>query len=291
MTRKDVEAYCKHENLDFVTDSTNFSADYARNRVRLEVLPVLETLNPSVVDAFSRMTESVRQDVDFLADYSFEKYKELKTDGAISVSRLLLLPKSVQARVLKQAFCDFGGKDFSAFHLEQLLSVCRNGGRTVLPGEFVARRRADRLEFLKDFPKPAPWEMPLKMPLSEETVKIPSGHLEIQKLEQKDLQNLHKELLANAVDCAKIKGNLVLRSRRPGDRFESAARGVGKTLKKWYNESSVAPELRERFAVLACKDKVVWTEALGTAAPFLPDTNTESAYLLTVRSEGENHAE
>ena len=133
--------------------------------------------------------------------------------------------------------------------------------------------------------------MPLKMPLSEETVKIPSGVLEIQKIEQKDLQNLHKELLANAVDCAKIKGNLVLRSRRPGDRFESAARGVGKTLKKWYNESSVAPELRERLAVLACADEVVWTEALGTAAPFLPDTNTESAYLLTVRSEGENHAE
>ena len=291
MTRKDVEAYCKHENLDFVTDSTNLSTDYARNRVRLEVLPVLETLNPSVVDAFSRMTESVRQDVDFLADYAFQKYKELKTDGAISVSRLLMLPKCVQARVLKQAFCDFGGKDLSAFHLEQLLSVCRNGGRTVLPGKIIARRRADRLEFLKDFPKPAPWEMPLKMPLSEEIVKIPSGVLEIQKLEQKDLQNLHKELLANAVDCAKIKGNLVLRSRRPGDRFESAVRGVGKSLKKWYNESSVAPELRERFAVLACKDKVVWTEALGTAAPFLPDTNTESAYLLTVRSEGENHAE
>lgn len=52
MTRKDVEAYCKHENLDFVTDSTNLSADYARNRVRLKILPVLETLNPSVVDAF-----------------------------------------------------------------------------------------------------------------------------------------------------------------------------------------------------------------------------------------------
>lgn len=291
VTRMDVEAYCREENLDFVTDSTNLSTDYARNRVRLEVLPVLEALNPSVVDAFSRMTESVRQDADFLADYASSAYKELKTDGVISVSRLLLLPKSVQVRVLKQAFCDFGGKDLSAFHLEKLLSVCQNGGRTVLPGEIIARRRADRLEFLKAFPAPEPWEKPLKMPLAEEIVKIPSGDLEIQKIEQKDLQNLHKELLANAVDCAKIKGNLVLRSRRPGDRFESAARGVSKTLKKWYNELAVAPERRERLAVLACQDKIIWTEALGTAAPFLPDAKTESAFLLTLRSEGEDHAE
>lgn len=289
VTRKDVEAYCRKENLTFVTDSTNLSADYARNRVRLEVLPVLETLNPSVVDAFSRMTQSVRQDAVFLSDYAFQKYKELKTDGAIPVSRLLLLPKSVQARILKQAFGDFGGKDLSAHHLEQLLSVCQNGGQTTLPGEIVARRRADRLEFLRKMPAPKPWKIPVKMPLSEEVVKTPTGLLEIQKLEQKDLQNLHKELLANAVDCAKIKGNLVLRSRLPGDRFESAARGVGKTLKKWYNELGVSPETRACLAVLACENEVVWTEALGTAAPFLPDAKTESAFLLTVRSEGEDN--
>lgn len=289
VTRKAVEAYCAAEELSFVTDSTNLSTEYARNRVRLEVLPVLETLNPSVIDAFSRMTESVRPDAGFLSAYAFEKYHELKAGETLCVSRLLSLPESIQARVLKQFFDEHGGKDLSALHIEQLLYICRNGGQTILPGGIVARCRADRLEFPDSTQKAAPWEMPINLPQKEEFVKTPAGVLEIQKLEQKDLQNLHKELLANAVDCAKIKANLVLRSRRPGDRLESASRGVGKTLKKWYNELHIPPEARERLAVLACQDEVVWSQVLGTAAPFLPDAKTESALLLTVRSEGEEH--
>ena len=48
-TRREVEDYCQERGLAFVTDSTNLLPDYSRNRIRLEVLPRLELLNPAAV--------------------------------------------------------------------------------------------------------------------------------------------------------------------------------------------------------------------------------------------------
>ena len=53
--REDSEAWLKA-----MTDSTNESDLYLRNRVRREVLPVFKSMNPSVLEAFFRMTEAVR---------------------------------------------------------------------------------------------------------------------------------------------------------------------------------------------------------------------------------------
>ena len=47
-TRSEVEDYCREEGLPFVVDSTNGDEIYARNRIRLQVLPALRQLNPSL---------------------------------------------------------------------------------------------------------------------------------------------------------------------------------------------------------------------------------------------------
>ena len=60
--RGEIEAYCQAHGLPYVTDSSNLSREYTRNRLRLEVLPVLEELNPSFLEAVARMTDTLSQD-------------------------------------------------------------------------------------------------------------------------------------------------------------------------------------------------------------------------------------
>lgn len=47
MSREDIELYCKAKGLSYVTDSSNASDDFARNKIRHHVVPVLKAINPS----------------------------------------------------------------------------------------------------------------------------------------------------------------------------------------------------------------------------------------------------
>ena len=64
--REEIEAYCQEQGLSYVTDESNFSLEYARNRMRLQVVPALRQLNPAFLAAVSRMTETLSQDCEYL---------------------------------------------------------------------------------------------------------------------------------------------------------------------------------------------------------------------------------
>lgn len=44
-TREDIEAFCRENSLDFVTDSTNLTLDYSRNKIRHIAVPALKEIN------------------------------------------------------------------------------------------------------------------------------------------------------------------------------------------------------------------------------------------------------
>ncbi len=71
-TRAAVEEYVRAHGLPFVTDETNLDDRYARNRIRHQVIPVLESLNPRAVEAAARMTDRLRLDQERLGPWSPE---------------------------------------------------------------------------------------------------------------------------------------------------------------------------------------------------------------------------
>ncbi len=280
-TRAEIEHYCAENGLDYVTDSTNLCADYRRNRIRREVIPILTELNPSVLTAVMRLTEGLRQDEAALQNAACAAAESCKTEQGYSAKALLMLPKSVCMRVLKNDLQTRCGEKIAAVHLETVYALLQSGGSADLPGKTTACVRHGILGFPKTSEIPV-WEIPVSetdgFPLS---VQTPAGTVQIQKYGKKDLQILHKELLANAVDCAKIKGTLVLRSRRGGDTFTDSKRKVTKTLKKWFNEQKISVEQRNAYPVFASADAVYWLGGFGTSARFLPDETTDEFLLLT----------
>ena len=61
LSRSDIEAYLHSVGQDFVTDSTNLVADVVRNKIRLEVLPLLAAINPNVIDTIQRTSDNVSE--------------------------------------------------------------------------------------------------------------------------------------------------------------------------------------------------------------------------------------
>lgn len=61
LSRENIDEICAEEKLDFVEDSSNTSVKYARNKIRLEVVPKLKEINPNLEKTFDQNLEHFRQ--------------------------------------------------------------------------------------------------------------------------------------------------------------------------------------------------------------------------------------
>ena len=96
-------------------------------------------------------------------------------------------------------------------------------------------------------------------------------------------QPIFKKDLNCCADCAKIQGNVILRTRQAGDFYRPAGRHLRKTLKKYYNELGVPQAERPLLPLLADGSEVLWLWGCGFAEGCAPDEYTHE--VLTVRTE------
>ena len=90
-------------------------------------------------------------------------------------------------------------------------------------------------------------------------------------------------LFKNALDYAIITGNLIARSRRPGDRFAPAGRGVTKSLKGIFQENKVPLLQRDRMVLLEWNGRPVFCEGAGPAEGFQVGASTRRALVVSLR--------
>lgn len=105
-----------------------------------------------------------------------------------------------------------------------------------------------------------------------------------QKMEQ-DRQNVYNFLFYHALDYAKIKGTLRVRSRRPGDKLTLSRRNCTKSLKKLFQEAHLPPKDRDAVAVVEDDEGIVWVEGFGCDRRVKATGETISLLLLDVREE------
>lgn len=126
VTRQQVEEYCEENCLPFVTDKTNFSADYTRNRFRLEIIPEICKINPSFHSGISRMTAALSDDSRFLEKLAQKAKKDAYCDGKYSLEKLSELEKPIIHRVILSVFDDYNIEP-SNLRVAMTAEIIKNG--------------------------------------------------------------------------------------------------------------------------------------------------------------------
>ena len=142
--RTEIEAYCNENGLDPVTDHTNNEPIYTRNKIRLELLPVLEHYNENIVGTLTRLGRIAAADKEYLwkeTEQAFEQLqlttedakakredqsqereaqnrecvisgqeRETQTQECVTLDRVGLadLPDAIRHRVIAKAFSEIG---------------------------------------------------------------------------------------------------------------------------------------------------------------------------------------
>ena len=162
LTRVDTEAYCAARELRPRLDSSNDSLDFARNRIRHDVMPVLREINAGAGENAARSAELAAQAVDYLESQAREwlAANGSTQSGAVALPRAALAAQhpALRAYVLREALRELVPdlRGIGSRHLDALdtLSAGASGRRADLPGGVAAYAEAADL-VLRAGPPPA----------------------------------------------------------------------------------------------------------------------------------------
>jgi tRNA(Ile)-lysidine synthetase-like protein len=102
-------------------------------------------------------------------------------------------------------------------------------------------------------------------------------------------EKVHDLLTYPALDCDKIVGQMILRTRQAGDKITLKNRPA-KLLKKLFIDEKIPVWEREKRWILADQKGILWVEGVGLDCRCLPDLNTENVLEIHVDNGGKTNA-
>ena len=276
-TRDNVEDYCSVNNIPYVTDKTNFSEEYSRNKIRLRVVPVLRQINERSENLIGEFTQEMEQIYTFLTHLSDTLYRNSISLNGFHLETIKKQDDVVIRFFLRNILDRFGclSKEnindiLAGIHSE---SFCKQ-----LSKDIICQTKNGYLTFYKPKTEQVKKsEETADVKIGENTVFMKNDYLirEISLQELEKNKKIDKNYLNNCIDCDTINCNMFLRTRRPQDSFTFSDRKVTKSLKKLFTEDKVPLKLRDRLAVLTDGENLIWLENYGTNKAFRVTKDTK----------------
>ncbi|MGD1063177.1 MAG: tRNA lysidine(34) synthetase TilS [Terracidiphilus sp.] len=280
--RSDIEAYLRELGQDWREDSSNRHLTFTRNRIRHELLPLLEGWNPRLREHLAQMAELAHDEEAWwqaelarLAPQLILPGRPARGGGraagegpgaglAIEVSRLAALAPAVQRRLVRHAAQQFGAAlDFAATEAVRSLALGdRAGQRLALPQGLCAERTARELR-LSVAPEPAAKRKSAGAQEPRYTVAIP-GIIDAPEFGVRLRIALNKqEVLENGlVGRENLPQTATLRNWKPGDRVRLRYSSGLRKVKEVLERKHVTGTERALWPVLEAGGRVVWMKGV-----------------------------
>lgn len=285
--RVEIENYLKEKGESYCTDATNASLDYTRNRIRNQVLPVLEELNAGVYAHMEQLGDDIRKTQEYLSAVIEEKKAQYverdfrKTQAFLISEELLKEPEILYTSIIKECICETAAssKDITRTHVElvQKLFAMQTGRSVNLPYQVVAERTYGgvRLQKCEKQPEHKITE-PVGM-LSSQSSSQPVGQqsgqpagccgilieehpdfiCRIYKREELP-EGISKKKYTKWLDYDRIKYDISVRTRKTGDYLTVNSQGHRKKLTRCMIDEKIPREQRDKIPLITEGSQVLW---------------------------------
>lgn len=278
-SRPEIERYLHSIDQPWCEDHTNRNTHLTRNRIRHELLPLLERdYNPNIRHVLSETAEIALSEEDYwrqhtsaLASLWHRKERRLRLeDREGSTMGFVSASIAVQRRALKH-FLEWHGITVDFHHVEATRrSALGDGSTASLPGGWQARREGDWLELLapasafEERQATQPWQYPLPIP---GTCGVPEAGVTLEAvLVSPDFASLGSP--GSLLRAADLGAELVVRNWQPGDRFHPAHSASEEKLKRLLSKKRIPSTKRSAWPVALSGQKIVWVRGFPVAHDF-----------------------
>lgn len=265
VSREDIIGYLKWRGESFVTDSTNLTTDFTRNKIRLDILPLMQEINPSVIESITLTAERISEAEKVYAMAIKEGIERVKSGNEIHIGRLkkepspeallfeILQPLGFNGKVIKEIA--------AAIDSESGTTFTSNGWKVV----------KDRNSFIIAQYRNREFEPEQIMP--GRSIETPHGTLKcVQKLFEGTIER-DKNLAT--LDSGKVQQPLTLRLWRQGDRFAPFGMRGTKLVSDYMTDKKMSIIAKERqYVVTDANGTIVWLVGERPAAHCCIDGNS-----------------
>ncbi len=277
--REEIEAYCRDNQLKPCIDASNQENTFFRNRLRNELIPVLQTYNPNIKEVLLRSNKALADDHAWLQNeldlawkllapdlhqdwvtFNRHSFLDFHNGAKRNLMRRMIAHLIPQARDISfdtvQACLSFIAipTQTNQLALEQGLSIRLVGSTVMLAGdvEGAVVQQENALQAGNT-------EAVLKVPGQ---VSLISGKCIQAEMLSPDAARNHPGYFAAGhafLDAAKVNGDLVVRCQKPGDRFAPFGMdGKAMKLSDFWTNAKLARELRMHWPLICNAGTIVW---------------------------------
>jgi len=287
ISRQETADYCHHHQLTPRIDTSNLSLSPLRNRIRHQLLPILQSYNPQVAEALLRTGRIASDDLAFIDKEIGRLWGEIGQEQENTIvldkERFLKLPPALKRHLLREAIEKLLGnlKDIEARHIEEIMDALTKpaGKRLSLPGGLIFSIEYNQYLLGPDPAMLSPFpildaEFQLKLP--GET-RLPGWHIEATILSREDFTTasfikgglkwkgkgikgigLIDNDFTAYFDLNKTGDKLVVRGRQPGDRFQPLGISQPKKLGEFMIDAKIPHSWRQQIPIVCSPQQILW---------------------------------
>jgi tRNA(Ile)-lysidine synthase len=273
ITRVEIEAYLAERHLEWREDTSNLDRSFLRNRIRHELLPLLEQYNPSVRNTLATTAGILAEENALLDDQvrltAGQACRFPDSAAACDIPLLRSLPTALQRRLVRLMLSHAAGnlENITYRHLEsilQMVAASQPNLRIVLPGGWAAVKEYGTLT-ISALPDTAP-------DFRELVIPGPGSYL------MPDGNTLRIEIIPPPrcpvgspgtayFDAYRMPFPWRMRTFRPGDRIQPLGMDGRKKVKDLFIDEKIPPARRALTALILCGDELIWVAGLRTSHP------------------------
>ena len=270
VSRRETAAYCKKHRLIPRLDSTNLSLSPLRNRIRQQFVPLLKGYNSGIADVLLRTAAIAADETEFLDAEAARLWQsvvqEKKNMLVLDRKAIDELHPALKRHLLRAAIEGLLGslKDIEARHIEEIMTTLdKQAGKYInLPGGLVFYVDYERYLLGRESAGLCPYhviggEYPLKVPGETQLAGWWVEAVVIDKDTTGAIEQGCNDFTAY-LDLGKIKGELKIRQRKPGDRFQPLGMKETKKVNQFMINEKIPNPWRSRIPIVATAQQILW---------------------------------
>ena len=262
ITRQEVINYLRNIDQDYVTDSSNLTDEYTRNKIRLSLIPLMQEINPSVKDNIISTSNYLNEVAAIYNKGIEEAQTRISASEGIQISALLneVSPEAVLFEILHPL-------GFNSAQIKDIFNA--------LPGQPGKQFFSTEWRVIKD-----------RDYLLIETIRTESEYLPFQlikeEIEYTPEFNIPRGKEFACFDADKLNQNITCRKWQTGDSFVPFGMKGKKKVSDYLTDKKFSISQKERQWVLCCGQHIAWLIGERTDDRFRIDETTQRVIIYKI---------
>ena len=277
--KQEIVEYLQQIGQTWVEDASNQDDAFARNQIRNQIIPRLESVNEQAVEHIGWLCEDIQEVSSYLSiqiEMAFSRCISVMENGfKICCNELGKENPWIQKQVLKKVLEKTAGKkkDLERRHIEDLMRLLHNetGKKISLPYKMKAEKSYQYILVQKD-------ELSDKQEIE--------GKLYCEEV--RDLTNIVENDCIKIIDYDRIETDVQLRCRKPGDFFTFGAEYKRKSLSRYFIDEKIPRQLRNEIPLVADGSHIVWIVGRRVSEYYKITRSTKRYLKLEFKREGDD---